>query len=400
MKKKIVLLVCCLFTKIVIAQQTIVAFIPDENIRAIGLFTEGLAWARVSGGNLGYMDTTGKMIIAPQFREAGTFREGLAVVGQSFDGHIRYGYVDRQGRLVIPCQYEAAHDFSCGRAAVNKKGVWSYIDRQGKTALGPAFVRIDTTIDKTYGGVYNQIKANPLSFRNGRLLVRKGQRYGFVDTAGHWVIPPTYARAGEFSDGVAVVAGKEITSDSMPGNGQLAQLYNRLPAGKPEYMTNVIDTTGNLLFTTGVKELKEFTDGVAFCYQDDQWRLIDKTGKILATPTFDDLPYAISSGVFFAQVNGKEEGNKDGYLQIYNTAGQPIGKMPLCDAAGNCMYDSHLGYFSNLLAVQMESRWGFVDTTGKLVIAPFYKEISDFAGTHAAVKTADGKLLVLRNPTL
>lgn len=400
MKNKIVLLVCCLFTKIVIAQQTIVAFIPDENIRAIGLFTEGLAWARVAGGNLGYIDTTGKMVIAPQFREAGIFREGLALVGQSFDGHIRYGYVNRQGRLVIPCQYEEAHDFSYGRAAVNKKGAWSYIDRQGKTALGTAFVRIDTTFDKVRKDIYHQIKANPLSFHNGRLLVRKGKLYGFVDTSGHWVIPPAYAWAREFSDGVAVVAGKEITSDSMPGNGELAQLYNRLPAGDPEYMTNVIDTTGKLLFTTDVKGLKEFTGGASFFLKDDQWGLMDKTGKILIAPTFDDLPYAISSGVFFKQVNGKAEGNKDGYLQIYNTAGQPTGKMPLCDAAGNCMYDSHGAYFNNLLAVQMEDRWGFVDTTGKMVIAPVYKEISDFAGTHAAVKTADGKLQVLRNPTL
>lgn len=400
MKNKIVLWICCLFTNAVIAQQATVAFIPDENIRAIGLFTENLAWARVSGGNCGYIDTTGKMVIAPQFREAGIFSEGLALVGQSFDGHIRYGYVNRLGRLVIPCQYEDARDFSCGRAAVNKKGVWSYIDRQGKTALGTAFVRIDTTIDKTYGGVYNQIKANPLSFHNNRLLVRKGKLYGFVDTAGHWVIPPTYPWAHEFADGVAVVAGKKITTDSMPGNGELAQLYNRLPAGEPEYITNVIDSTGTLLFSADVKGLKEFSGGAAFFLQDDQWGLMHKTGKILMAPVFADQPYAISSGVFFRQVDGNAEGNKDGYLQIYNTAGQPAGKVPLCDAAGNCMYDSHLGYFSNLLAVKFEDRWGFVDTTGKMVIAPVYKEISDFAGTHAAVKTADGKLQVLRNPTL
>ncbi|SJZ78394.1 WG containing repeat-containing protein [Chitinophaga eiseniae] len=386
MKNKIVLLVGCLITKIVIARQAIVAFIPDESIRAIGLFTEGLAWASTGDGNYGYLDTTGKMVIAPKFREAGIFSEGLALVGQSVNGNMRYGYVNRQGRLVIPCQYDDAHNFSCGRAAVRTKGVWSYIDRQGKTA----FVRMDTPIEN----------APPLSFHNGRLLVRKGKLYGFVDTSGRWAVPPTFAWAKEFADGVAVVAGKEIKSDSMPGNGQLAQLYNRLPAGKPEYMTNVIDSTGKLLFTTDVKGLKEFTNGVSFFLRDDQWGLMDKTGKILMVPTFDDLPYAISSGVFFKQVNGTAEGNKDGYLQIYNTAGRPTGKMPLCDAAGNCMYDSHGAYHSNLLAVQIGDNWGFADTSGKIVIAPVYKTVSDFAGTHAVVKTADGKLQVLRNPAL
>lgn len=398
MKNIIVLIVCCLFANAVVAQQATVAFVPDKDIRAIGLFTEGLAWALAPGGNYGYVDTTGKMVITPQFREAGIFCEGLAIVGQSLNGHIRYGYVDRQGRLVIPCQYEDAHDFSCGRAAVSKKGVWEYIDRQGKTALGNAFVRIDTIIDKTYGGAYNEIKPNPRSFHNGRLLVRRGKRYGFVDTAGHWVIPPAYAWAREFSDGVAVVAGKEKTKDTMPGNGELAQLYNKLPAGEPEYTTHVIDSTGKLLFATEATGLDEFVDGAALFFQDDKWGLMDKKGNVLIAPTFADQPYPISCGVFFCQVNGKAEGNRDGYLQIYNTAGQPTGQAQLCDAEGHCIYDSHRAFFGNLMAVQVENRWGFIDTTGKMVIAPVYKEISDFAGSHAAVKTAEGSLQVLRNP--
>ncbi|NML40618.1 WG repeat-containing protein [Chitinophaga sp. G-6-1-13] len=398
MKNVILLIACCLFVNAVVAQQPVVAFVPNKDIRAIGLFTEGLAWALVPGGNYGYIDTTGNMVIKPQFREAGIFREGLAIIGQSFGGHIHYGYINRQGSLVIPCQYEDAHDFSYGRAAVNKKGVWEYIDRQGKTALGPAFVRIDTIIDKTYGGAYNEIKPHPLSFRNGRLLVRKGKLYGFVDTAGHWVVPPAYAWAREFSDGVAVVAGKEIPRDSMPGNGELAQLYNKLPAGEPEYTTQVIDSTGKLLFTTAAKGLDEFVDGAALFYQDDKWGLMDKKGNVLIAPTFADQPYPISCGVFFTQVNGKAEGNRDGYLQIYNTAGQPAGKALLCDTEGHCIYDSHRAFFGNLMAVQVENKWGFVDTTGKMVIAPVYNVISDFAESHAAVKTAEGILQVLRNP--
>ncbi|WP_343744258.1 WG repeat-containing protein [Chitinophaga sp.] len=398
MKNIVLLIACCLFAKAAVAQQPLIAFVPDKDIRDIGLFSEGLAWALTPGGNYGYMDTTGKMVIRPQFREAGTFREGLAIVGQSVNGTIRYGYVNRQGRLVVPCHYEDAYDFSCGRAAVRKNDVWEYIDRQGKTVLGPAFIRIDSIIDKTYGGAYTEIKARPLSFHNGRLLVRKGKLHGFVDTAGHWVIPPAYAWAREFSDGVAVVAGKEIQQDSMPGNSELAQLYNKLPAGGPEYTTLVIDSTGKPLFTTAVKGLEEFVDGAALFYQDDKWGLMDKKGNFLIAPTFADQPYPVSCGVFFTQVNGNAEGNRDGYLQIYNTTGQSTGKTPLCNAEGHCIYDSHRAFFAGLMAVQVEDKWGFVDTTGKMVIPPVYKKISDFAESHAAVKTADGTLQVLRNP--
>ncbi|MBC9914909.1 WG repeat-containing protein [Chitinophaga varians] len=398
MKNKILLIVCCLFANAVVAQQPVVAFVPDKDIRDIGLFTEGLAWALTSGGNYGYMDTTGKMVIRPQFKEVGIFHEGLAIVGQSLNGNIRYGYVNREGRMVIPCQYEDAHDFSCGRAAVNKKGVWEYIDRQGKTALGPAFVRIDTIIDKTYNGAYNQIKPRPLPFRNGRLPVRKGKLYGYVDTSGHWVIPPEYVWAREFSDGVAVVSGLEKVRDSLPDNDELAQLYNKLPAGEPEYTSHVIDSTGKLLFTTAAKGLEEFVDGAALFYQEEKWGLMDKKGNILIKPTFDDRPYPISGGVFFTQVNGQAEGNRDGYLQMYNTAGQPIGKALLCDTEGRCIYDSHRAFFGNLMAVQVENKWGFIDTSGKMVIPPVYHKISDFAESHAAVKTAEGIIQVLRHP--
>ena len=47
---------------------------------SISPFSEGLVMVRV-GGKDGYMDTTGKMIIEPQFESAGSFSEGLASVG-------------------------------------------------------------------------------------------------------------------------------------------------------------------------------------------------------------------------------------------------------------------------------------------------------------------------------
>ncbi|MBC9934225.1 WG repeat-containing protein [Chitinophaga qingshengii] len=397
MKNTIVLFVCCLMTAAATAQQGEVAFVPEKNIRMIGLFKEGLAWASTVNGDYGYIDTTGKMVIPPQFREVGVFSEGLALVGKPVAGNIRYGYVNRQGRLTIPCQYEDAHNFSDGRAAVKHKGSWQYIDRQGKTALGSAFVRIDTINSINGSGVHSSIKAKPLDFHNGRLLVRKGNLYGYTDTSGHWIIPPVYPWANEFSDGVAVVAGKEKIRDAIAGNDELAQMYNKLPAGRPEYIFNVIDTTGKLLFAADVEGLDDFTDGVAQFRQDDQWGLMDKKGQVVMKPRFADRPYPVSSGVFFAQINGKEEGNRDGYLEIFNTAGQPVGKVPLCLPNGHCMYNSHLAFFNGLLAVEIANKWGFVDTTGKLVIDPVYNEISDFS-THAAVRTADGILKVLRNP--
>ena len=45
----------------------------------------------------GFIDSTGKMVIEPQFPYAGNLHEGLALVKK--DG--KFGYTDRSGRMVI-----------------------------------------------------------------------------------------------------------------------------------------------------------------------------------------------------------------------------------------------------------------------------------------------------------
>jgi hypothetical protein len=58
-------------------------------------FSEGLAAARVKE-QVGYIDKTGKTVIAPQFDDAWAFEDGLALirVGDKF------GYIDKRGQLV------------------------------------------------------------------------------------------------------------------------------------------------------------------------------------------------------------------------------------------------------------------------------------------------------------
>lgn len=81
------------------------------------------------GQQCGYAEASGKVIIAPQFRDCGDFSEGLAPV-QVGD---RWGYIDETGASVIAPQFLEADAFSENLAFVTvdaqKKAV---IDRQGK----------------------------------------------------------------------------------------------------------------------------------------------------------------------------------------------------------------------------------------------------------------------------
>ncbi|MBW4574011.1 MAG: WG repeat-containing protein [Aphanothece sp. CMT-3BRIN-NPC111] len=68
------------------------------------------------------------MVIPPRFKQAESFSEGLALV--QVNNH--YGYIDKTGKIVIAAQFAAAQSFNEGLAAVLLPDGWSYIDQTGR----------------------------------------------------------------------------------------------------------------------------------------------------------------------------------------------------------------------------------------------------------------------------
>ncbi|MBN1632454.1 MAG: WG repeat-containing protein, partial [Thermoleophilia bacterium] len=97
------------------------------------------------GLRYGYVDKTGKVMIAPQFDEARFFSEGLAAVAVEENGAKKWGYVDQKGAWVIEPRFDGAGDFSNGLASVGFSATggsgpvsdWrsDYIDKTGKTVI-------------------------------------------------------------------------------------------------------------------------------------------------------------------------------------------------------------------------------------------------------------------------
>lgn len=96
-------------------------------------FSEGLAPV-LSFNKLGFMDTTGRVVIEPLFRETSGFSEGLAavkIIGS--EGHYVWGYVDRAGRFAVAPRFREAHPFAGGLAeVVTADGKKQLIDATGK----------------------------------------------------------------------------------------------------------------------------------------------------------------------------------------------------------------------------------------------------------------------------
>jgi hypothetical protein len=107
-------------------------------------FSEGLAAVASSEGGVErhvFVDTSGTVVIEPQYDYAGDFFEGLAVAAVQEGDDIKWGYIDKTGAWVIEPQFYMAHDFSEGLAAVmyieNSVSTYGYIDATGTMVIAP-----------------------------------------------------------------------------------------------------------------------------------------------------------------------------------------------------------------------------------------------------------------------
>jgi hypothetical protein len=102
-------------------------------------FAQGLLPVTLGKGQ-GYIDTTGKVVIEPQFDKAESFSDGIAKVTIND----KIGYIDKTSKLIIAPKYKAAHQFSEGLAAVSEDGEnWGYINTTGTLVIPPDFAFAD-----------------------------------------------------------------------------------------------------------------------------------------------------------------------------------------------------------------------------------------------------------------
>ena len=185
---------------------------PQPYPFSLGRFSDGLAQVeRTSAGRTlwGYADKTGKTVIVPRFDYAGVFSEGLARVeiGNA------WGYIDKKGNINVKLQFDLAGNFLDGLAPVVSHGQLSFINRRGDLQFDVA------------GGVASLLEILTLRFSERLAPVKVGDRLGYIDQTGEFVIPPKFISADRFSEGLAsvmVVTQQGIRSGYIDKTGAFA----------------------------------------------------------------------------------------------------------------------------------------------------------------------------------
>ncbi|HEY0099291.1 MAG TPA: WG repeat-containing protein, partial [Pyrinomonadaceae bacterium] len=190
-------------------------------------------------GKWGYIDRTGKMVVAPQYDVAWEFREGLAYVKAG----AQRGLIDRNGKLVVNLQQvDLAGLFSEGLAPVQTASQpprFGFIDRTGKLVINPQY-------DAARG------------FEEGLALVMVERKYGFIDKRGRMVVKPQFDKAASFSEGLAAVV-----VDNKHG---------------------YIDRTGKLVIAPQYNNAYNFAEGLAAVAIGGRYACINRKGEVLIEP--------------------------------------------------------------------------------------------------------------------
>ncbi|HTL81768.1 MAG TPA: WG repeat-containing protein [Bacteroidia bacterium] len=305
----------------------------------------------------------------------------------------KWGYLDASGREVIPAIYDYVYDFQNtvagpkAKVRVGNKVMW--IDANG-TETGPSELAAITT---------PQVYCEPGSF-------------GYLDMKGNWAIQPQFKVANNFSEGLASVmklhakdqeCGEEentssynyyddyvgnsyttfnpltifrqgipVKSDDVDVLAQQRQDSINYAESQKRRLYGYIDMNGNMLLDAKYEAALEFHNGRAFVKFRGSWGVIDKKGNWIMPPVLDNPDGLYSDGDY--------EGSYDYYGSNY---GSSVSYASEISYEANAEYYMH---FNEGMAMFFKyGKYGFMDTTGKIIVSPVYASAMDFQNGLAAV---------------
>lgn len=329
----------------------------------------------IENNKVGFIDSTGKIVIKPQFINAEDFSEGLA--SARING--TYGYIDKTGVFVIQPQYDFATPFHEGLAVVYQDGKPFYIDKDGAKPFDVHFPQI-------------------YAFNYGRAqVVTSTSKTGFINRQGKFVIDTVFTTINPFVEGLAVVEGlnHHPYDDSEKGI-------------KENYEVGVIDTSGRFIIPYGkYKSITDLVDGYfkaeiaggsdGFIDTKGQLYPIEKQCEncwvfeginsgfvkmVLYKDSSFDRNYEV-----FVNTKGKIVINDSSYSEVQHFSGNrafvKIGDedYSLINKKGeivvkNAFEDIKDGFKDGKAFAKTKDGWGLIDTTGKFILKPKFEEIN------------------------
>ncbi len=234
--------------------------------------------------------------------------------------------------------------------------------------------------------------------------VQDAKLYGYIDGTGRVVIPISFQKAGEFSEGLAAVSVESAQSGYgkwgyvnqegkfiVPPQYKRASDFSEGRAAVCMELCGYIDRTGKLAIPLQYALADDFHEELAAVLDKrGLYGYIDRGGALA-------IPYQFTRADGFSQglAAAAFEGPSDPVLEIIakdHGAAVPWAaghkNVGFIDRTGKmtipAQFDDAKGFSGGLAPVCLDRKWGAVYTSGKLAITPDWGKMEEFSGGLAA----------------
>lgn len=243
------------------------------------------------------------------------------------------------------------------------------------------------------------------NFSEGLAAFKHNKKYGFLNEKGEIVIEPQFENVGKFESGLCSVyetdsiTGKWYKKAMIRMDGSVAFIpqhkFSKFNDGlariKIDEHIAFIDTTGTVVFESTFKYGSEFDHGLVQLWWVSDSGYWQQNSDLSRTLIEDRRTiYFNTSGDTVLDIKGWHGLFHNGYGQLHFTE-----KKSVINSSGEVVIDSlnpnwNYGYFnegySTIKTKVGEVKFGFIDSTGKVIIAPKYEELNEFRSGLAAFR--------------
>ena len=312
-----------------------------------------------------------------------------------------WGFIDSTGRVIITPEYEFVKDFNNG-TAICKKEDWGAINDRNHPVLDFEYKSISRTNEYLKAGVKNKRpiyyndRGNAVvgwgydrfkTFSEGFCAVQKNGKWGMVNDEGEEVLECKYITINSFSEGWASIQDEKgwyFVDSSMTvqldfrgkeyfGLGDFSEGLCWFKIKRQEKnLYGFINKDGEVVISSIFSRAFDFQQGRARVVKNRKTGLINHKGEFVMKPTFYDLVFPFDkNGIAHVRENNM------GSYGLINRQGETLT---------DCIYNKIFPFVDGYAKVVTPKGIGFIDMRGTEIIPPKYRAVGELSEGLVAVQ--------------